>query len=99
MGVNTFHDGSHSAVSRSPLVNTIATYTGWWFSSPLEWYHQHVIGHHAYPNIPKRDPDLYHNNLLERHTKTLRHKPMHTHQASTFYPIWFMGTFFMNYAK
>jgi hypothetical protein len=25
-----------------------ATYFGFWFSSPLEWYHQHVIGHHAY---------------------------------------------------
>ncbi len=43
-------------------------------------YHQHVIGHHAYANIPKKDPDLYHNGTFERHTKTLRWRPAHAHQ-------------------
>jgi len=98
-GVNLFHDGSHFALSRNWLVNMAATYFGFWFSSPLEWYHQHVIGHHAYPNVPQRDPDLYHNNILERHTKTLRHKPMHSHQNKTFYPVWMIGTMAMNYLK
>lgn len=98
-GVNCFHDGSHFALSRDWRINAVGTYTGWWFSSPLVWYHQHVVGHHAYPNIPKRDPDLYHNNMMERHTKTLRHKSMHSHQQYTFIPIWMIGTFAMNYLK
>ena len=37
LGVNTFHDGSHFALSRDWRVNHMATYIGWWFSSPLVW--------------------------------------------------------------
>lgn len=99
LGVNTFHDGSHFSLSRNWRVNALATYVGYYFSSPLEWYHQHVIGHHAYPNIPHRDPDLYHNGTFERHTKTLRHRPLHQYQRYTWYPIWFIGTMAMNYLK
>ena len=54
LGVNTFHDASHFALSRDWRVNSLATYLGWYFSSPLEWYHQHVIGHHVYANIPDK---------------------------------------------
>jgi len=99
MGVNVFHDGSHFGLSRNWMVNHVGTYVGWWFSSPLVWYHQHVIGHHAYPNIPHRDPDLYHNGTFERHTKTLRHRSMHRHQMYTWAPIWLIGTFAMNFLK
>lgn len=99
LGVNVFHDGSHFALCRDWRVNHISTYIGWWFSSPLVWYHQHVIGHHAYPNLPHRDPDLYHNGTFERHTKTLRHRPLHKHQHKTWFPIWFIGTFAMNFLK
>ena len=38
LGVNTFHDGSHFAISRNWRVNHMATYIGWWFSSPLVWF-------------------------------------------------------------
>jgi len=99
LGVNVFHDGSHFALSRNWRVNMLATYFGVYFSSPLEWYHQHVIGHHAYPNIPHRDPDLYHNGMMERHTKTLRWRPMHGHQHKTWYPIWVIGTAAMSFLK
>jgi len=98
-GVNCFHDASHFALSRDWRINAMGTYTGIWFSSPLAWYHQHVIGHHAYPNIPHRDPDLYHNGTFERHTNTLRHRPMHMHQHMTWVPIWLIGTFAMNFFK
>lgn len=98
-GVNVFHDGSHFALSRDWRVNALATYVGWYFSSPLEWYHQHVIGHHVYANIPQKDPDLYHNAAMERHTETLRWRPMHKHQPLTWTPIWIIGTFAMNYLK
>jgi hypothetical protein len=30
-----------------------------------------------------KDPDLYHNAKMERHTETLRWRPMHAHQAKT----------------
>merc|ERR1711871_1247085 len=98
-GVNCFHDASHFAVSRNWITNMAGTYIGFWFSSPFEWYHQHVIGHHAYPNIPRKDPDLYHNGTFERHTKSLRHKPLHNHQHLTFLPIWFIGVSALNYLK
>jgi delta11-fatty-acid desaturase len=77
----------------------LATYYGLYFTSPLEWYHQHIIGHHAYPNIPHRDPDLYHNGAMERHTKTLRWRPMHAHQARSWVPIWVIGTAAMCFLK
>jgi len=99
IGVNTFHDGSHFALSRNWKINALATYIGFYFSSPLEWYHQHVIGHHAYSNIPKRDPDLYHNGTFERHTKTLRWRPNHAHQWWTWPPIWAIGTYAMCFIK
>lgn len=99
LGVNTFHDGSHFGLCRDWRLNHLATYIGWWFSSPLVWYHQHVIGHHAYPNMPHRDPDLYHNGTFERHTKTLRHRSLHKHQHKTWFPIWCIGTFAMNFLK
>jgi delta11-fatty-acid desaturase len=61
IGVNIFHDGSHFALSRDWRINALATYWGWYFSSPFEWYHQHVIGHHVYANIPtKVRPDGRH---------------------------------------
>eukprot|EP00038_Savillea_parva_P007598 m.171252 g.171252 ORF g.171252 m.171252 type:complete len:467 (+) comp13350_c0_seq1:54-1454(+) len=97
--VNVFHDGSHFALSRDWRVNHLGTYCAWYFSSPLVWYHQHVIGHHAYPNVPLRDPDLYHNGTFERHTKTLKHRKLHRHQAYTWFPIWLIGTFALNFLK
>lgn len=99
LGVNVMHDGSHFALSRSWVVNALATYYGIYFSSPLEWYHQHVIGHHAYPNLPHRDPDLYHNGQMERHTRTLRWRPAHAHQHRTWVPIWWIGTAAMCFVK
>eukprot|EP00730_Choanoeca_flexa_P002052 TRINITY_DN10892_c0_g1_i2.p1 TRINITY_DN10892_c0_g1~~TRINITY_DN10892_c0_g1_i2.p1 ORF type:complete len:444 (+),score=95.02 TRINITY_DN10892_c0_g1_i2:355-1686(+) len=99
LGVNTFHDASHFGVSRDWRVNALWTYIGFYFSSPLEWYHQHVIGHHVYANIPNKDPDLYHNATMERHTHTLRWRPAHKHQSKTWVPIWMIGTYAMNFLK
>ena len=47
----------------------------------LVWYHQHVIGHHAYTNLPGRDPDLYHAPLLTRFSQDLRWRPLHALQV------------------
>jgi delta11-fatty-acid desaturase len=45
------------------------------------WYHQHVIGHHAYTNVPGRDPDLYHAPSLSRFSEDLRWRPIHSAQV------------------
>lgn len=60
-GVNYFHDGSHFALSTKWWINYISMYINPWFSSPIIWIHQHIIGHHNYVNIPEKDPDLYHS--------------------------------------
>jgi delta11-fatty-acid desaturase len=48
-------------------VNAIFTYLYPYFSSPLAWYYQHVVGHHLYPNIKGKDPDLNNASPLHRY--------------------------------
>ena len=52
------HDGAHFALSRFPSVNRAAASLGALHMGVWAWYHQHVVGHHAYTNILDRDPDL-----------------------------------------
>ena len=85
---NLFHDASHFSLSNNWIINCIGTYIFPMFSSPSMWYHQHVIGHHNYPNVLKRDPDLYHGTALSRHTVTLRWRPLHKIQQYTTPLIW-----------
>jgi fatty acid desaturase len=56
--VNFWHDALHFAMSRHPGVNALMPYVFPWFMSPKLWMHQHVIGHHVFPNDPDRDPDV-----------------------------------------
>jgi fatty acid desaturase len=79
--VNSWHDASHFALSTSWLTNSAWCYLAPWFSSPLIWGHQHIIGHHAYTNVPGADPDLYHAPKLWRFQSSLRWTPMHAQQA------------------
>jgi hypothetical protein len=60
---NMFHDASHFALSQHWMVNAAAGYLMFPIS-PLEWAHQHVVGHHAYPNMPHRDPDLCQHRIF-----------------------------------
>jgi fatty acid desaturase len=89
--VNYWHDAAHFAMADSWLVNAALTYAAPWFSSPLIWYHQHVIGHHAYTNIPGRDPDLYHAPGLWRFSKDLRVRAAHGWQAYTTPLLWLLS--------
>jgi len=86
-GVNTFHDASHFAVSRRWLVNAVFTYLFPWFSSPVTWYYQHVVGHHPYVNIRGKDPDLNHHSPLHRYAPWHRFKRLHAYQV---YSYWFI---------
>jgi len=89
---NTVHDACHFAISTSWKVNAIISYTSPWTSSPTSWYLQHVIGHHAYPNVPHKDPDLAHAPAFLRVHESIRWKPMHKFQLIATAIIWTLGT-------
>jgi fatty acid desaturase len=89
--VNVFHDGSHFALSKYPVVNHFFTETALLFSTPFTWYHQHIIGHHCFPNVIGKDPDLYHSTKFTRHSKDIRLKSAHANQPFTFPLLWLVG--------
>jgi len=64
---------------------------GFMFCTPYAWMHQHVIGHHSFPNIMGKDPDLYHAPKLVRHSSDLRHKKLHIYQTVTFILTFLIG--------
>jgi hypothetical protein len=72
---------------RSRYVNALTPYLMPWFSSPTTWYHQHVIGHHSYPNVGHKDPDLAHAPQLMREHVSIKWRPVHKKQHS----IWRFG--------
>ena len=92
---NMYHDACHFSLSTRWWVNAALPYFTPWLSSPLTWYHQHVVGHHAYPNVGRMDPDLAHAPQLLRHHDTIRWRETHRGQDSTSRTmfIWAVGTF------
>lgn len=89
--VNVFHDGSHFALSKHPFLNHLFTETALLFSTPYTWYHQHIIGHHCFPNVIGKDPDLYHSTKFTRHSKDIRLREAHSSQPYTFPILWLVG--------
>ena len=87
-GSNTFHDACHFALSANQSVNALVGYTYPSLTSPLAWYHQHNIGHHAYTNVAARDPDLYHMKALQRTTPTTAYRPAYAYQRFTAFIGW-----------
>ena len=58
---NVFHDAGHFAISRNfPTINSLGMNAGFTLATPYHWYHQHTLAHHSFPNLPGKDPDLYH---------------------------------------
>jgi len=90
-GANTLHDGTHFAIHTNWIVNLICGHLGPWSISPLIWYHQHVIGHHAYPNVEYRDPDIAHAPAFLRVHPSIKWKPAHRYQKATNAAIWTFG--------
>jgi delta11-fatty-acid desaturase len=86
-----FHDGTHFAISRKWWINRLGGDLGFSLCTPYIWYHQHVIGHHCYPNIPGKDPDLYHAPKIIRHSSDVRHQKPHLYQTATFVISWLLG--------
>lgn len=62
MSAGIFHDGSHFAISRDWRINLGMQYIYRVISSPYDWLHQHIVGHHIYTNIQEKDPDLNHSD-------------------------------------
>ena len=81
--VLSWHDATHFAWSSKPWVNNLVTYanSGIMFSSPLMWYHEHVIGHHCYTNVGHKDPDLAHDPSMFRFHDSIRWKVPHAYQV------------------
>lgn len=77
---NYWHDGLHFSLSCDWRINAVLPYLFPWLSSPWMWYHQHVIGHHCYTNIAKKDPDLAHAPQLMREHESIRWRPNHRYQ-------------------
>lgn len=66
---NVSHDGSHFAVSKTPWINSLASYAAMPMSyASTSWHIQHVIQHHVYTN-DEDDVDLYHFLPLIRVTR------------------------------
>lgn len=87
-GVNVFHDACHFALSRTPWVNRVFSFASPEFSSPLPWYYQHNVMHHAYPNVHGKDPDLHHNDALCRKHPATKCRPAHAYQHITVVLEW-----------
>lgn len=90
-GVNVFHDGSHFAFSKRWNINKLSMNCGFMFSTPYVWYHQHVIGHHSFPNVVGYDPDLYHAPDITRHSDDIKVEPQHKWQTLTFIWTWLLA--------
>lgn len=91
VAAHTSHDTMHFACSTDWRINWILQFTAPFTSSPFMWYHQHVIGHHAYPNVAFKDPDIAHAPSLMRVHESISWKKSHTYQLITTPIIWTLG--------
>jgi fatty acid desaturase len=77
------HDGSHGSFTHSPFVwNCMALCQDFVNGcSSLNWFHQHVLGHHVYTNIDGADPDIAVNEVdLRRIRPWQRHMAWYSRQ-------------------
>ncbi|RKP16727.1 hypothetical protein ROZALSC1DRAFT_31404 [Rozella allomycis CSF55] len=79
---NVFHDASHYGFSSKPWINVGVSYLFPYFSSPSTWAVQHIVGHHSYPNIAHRDPDVAHTKDFRRDHPEMKWKNPHEFQAN-----------------
>ena len=62
LGFNIFHDASHYAVSIYPNINRFLakSWASWGLWNTDLWFYHHIVNHHSYTGLDKKDPDLYH---------------------------------------
>lgn len=90
-GANLFHDGSHFSVSENWKINELAMNLAFIFVTPYVWMHVHIIGHHPFPNVIGKDPDLYHATKMIRHSNDIKLRISHSFQHITFIITWILG--------
>lgn len=99
MSAGMFHDGSHFAISKDWRINWGVQYMYRVMSSPYDWLHEHIIGHHPYTNIHNKDPDLAHESNLVKDSKesplrfmeNTKWSTKHINQEKRYYPITSFG--------
>ena len=97
LGFNVFHDASHYAVSISPNINRFLA--KWWASWGLWnidiWFYHHVVNHHSFTGLDKKDPDLYHLRPFVNKTvgkaQWLNHKTDFLPFITIFFPGYYVG--------
>jgi hypothetical protein len=47
------------------------------------WYHQHIIGHHAYINVAMKDPDIAPSSQIKREHQIVAWKKSKTGQCGS----------------
>lgn len=87
--VNYFHDACHFSLSSNWKVNKIFSLLHPNFSTPINWYYQHNIGHHSYTNIKDKDPDLYHASNIIRSSEFTKYKKIHKYQNNLGITLYF----------
>lgn len=72
LGFTVMHDASHFALSTNPLVNFYVSkiWNGWSIWNHTLWFYHHVLHHHSFTGIEKKDPDLYHLQPFARKIKS-----------------------------
>jgi len=95
--VHIFHDASHFAMNKNWRVNSFGMNAGFNLATPYHWYHQHIVGHHSFPNVVGKDPDLYHVTPIIRHTSDIPVTFLHSVQHYVFFYIeaFFVPTTFL----
>lgn len=61
MGLHLMHDASHGSLTKFPKIHLLFGFVGNDLlngTSFYAWLHQHVLGHHNYPNMLDIDPDI-----------------------------------------
>ncbi|KAI9223875.1 fatty acid desaturase-domain-containing protein [Blastocladiella britannica] len=84
LAVNVFHDATHFALTLNPAGNFYTSYLFPYFESPSTWALEHIIGHHAYPNIAGLDPDVAHTAHARRDHPDLKWADAHEQQGRWF---------------
>jgi len=78
--IQTFHDATHFSFSRNQWIQSFFVHFYPYFTSPTTWDHQHVIGHHVFTNIFKKDPDVNHGIGFVRIHSAFRFKSHYAYQ-------------------
>jgi delta11-fatty-acid desaturase len=78
--VNCFHDACHFSLSDNSKVNKVCSYSGIEYYTPLIWYYQHNISHHAYTNIKDKDVDIYHAKKIIRLSNYTKYSHVYKYQ-------------------